>query len=168
VMRVSAGMGGTSSSSATITRTALRCCSPGMAEALPRISKLADNLNVTATSADTALKRIDKLIVDAEGPIKTDLEKLKEALEQMKDTLGSADRFLTHTDKSLDARMAELGAVLENLKVATTYAKAAARTLGEHPHRLIFGTKPNELPSEEEILRTKKSIPLKPKPTPRR
>lgn len=150
------------------TGDAVQTLKDGMAEALPRISKLADDLSTTATSADTALKRIDKLIVDAEGPIKTDLEKLKEALEQLKDTLGSADRFLTHTDKSIDARMAELGAVMENLKVATTYAKAAMRTLGEHPHRLIFGTKPNELPSEEEILRTKKSIPLKPKTAPRR
>ncbi len=150
------------------TGDAVQTLKDGMAEALPRISKLADDLSTTATSADTALKRVDKLIVDAEGPIKADLEKLKEALDQLKDTLGSADRFLTHTDKSIDARMAELGAVLENLKVATTYAKAAMRTLGEHPHRLIFGTKPNELPSEAEILRTKKSIPLKPKPTPRR
>lgn len=140
----------------------------GMGEALPRISKLADSLNVTATSADTALKRIDKLIVEAEGPIKTDLEKLKDALEQMKDTLGSADRFLTHTDKSIDARMAELSVVLDNLKVATTYAKAAMRTLGEHPHRLIFGTKPNELPSEAEILKTKKPIQVKPRATPAR
>ena len=140
----------------------------GMSEALPRISKLAESLNTTASSADTALKRIDKLIADSEGPIKTDLEKMKIALEQLKDTLGSADRFLTHTDKSIDARMAELGAVMENLKVASTYAKAAMRTLGEHPHRLIFGTKPNALPSEEEILRTKKSIPLKPKAAPAR
>jgi ABC-type transporter Mla subunit MlaD len=140
----------------------------GMGEALPRISKLADTLNTTASSADTALKRIDKLIVEAEGPIKTDLEKLKESLEQLKDTLGTADRFLTHTDKSIDARMAELGAVLENLKVATTYAKAAMRTLGEHPHRLIFGTKANELPSESEILKTNKPIPLKPRAPPAR
>jgi ABC-type transporter Mla subunit MlaD len=140
----------------------------GLAEALPRISTLAETLNTTASSADSALKRIDKLIAESEGPIKTDLEKLKDALEQLKDTLGSADRFLTHTDKSLDARMAELGAVLENLKVATTYAKAAMRTLGEHPHRLIFGTKPNQLPSEEEILRTKKTIPLPPRSTTRR
>lgn len=150
------------------TGDAVQTLKDGMAEALPRISKLADNLSTTATSADTALKRIDKLVVEAEGPIKTDLEKMKEALEQLKDTLGSADRFLTHTDKSLDARMAELAAVLENLKVATTYAKAAMRTLGEHPHRLIFGTRRNELPSEEEILRARKSIPLKPTPTPRR
>ena len=140
----------------------------GMAEALPRISKLADTLTGTAASADTALKRIDTLIVESDGPIKADLEKLKVALEQLKDTMATADRFLAHTDKSIDARMAELGAVLENLKVATTYAKAAARTLGEHPHRLIFGTKANELPSEEEILRTNKAIPLKPKATPRR
>lgn len=135
----------------------------GMAEALPRISKLADSLTLTAASADTALKRIDQLIAEAEGPFKTDLEKLKDALEQMKDTLGSADRFLTHTDKSIDARMAELSVVLDNLKVASTYAKSAMRTLGEHPHRLIFGTKAHPLPSEAEILQTKKPIPVKPR-----
>ena len=140
----------------------------GMGEALPRISRLAESLNGTATSADTALKRIDKLLGDVEGPVKTDLAKLRDALEQMKDTLGSADRFLTHTDKSLDARMAEMSVVLDNLKVATTYAKAAMRTLGEHPHRLIFGAKANELPSEREILQRKKPVPVKPRGTPPR
>ncbi len=134
----------------------------GIGDALPLISQLADSLKVTAESADGALKRIDGLIAESQGGIKSDLEKLKVALDQLKDTLASADRFLTHTDKSVDARMAELSVVLENLKVATTYAKAAFKTLGERPNRLIFGGKLNELPSEREILKTKKPVPLKP------
>ena len=61
----------------------------GMAEALPRISKLADTLTSTASSADTALKRIDKLIEESDGPIKTDLEKLKVALEGVRKSFPS-------------------------------------------------------------------------------
>jgi hypothetical protein len=81
-------------------------------------------------------------------------------------TLGSANQLLSRTDKNLDGRMQELSVVLQNLKVATTHAKALTQQLGERPNRLIFTGKPQKLPTEEEIIRSSKPVPgLKPVPT---
>jgi hypothetical protein len=79
----------------------------------------------------------------------------------VKETLKSADGLVGNTDKQIQTRMQELGVILQNLKVATTYAKAAFETLGKQPHRLIFGGKANELPTESEILKTNKPVPIK-------
>ncbi len=131
----------------------------GVNEIVPRTTALLENLKATSTSADTALKRVDKLVDNVQGPIKTDLEELKEALVKMQQALGSANQLIGRTDKNLDNRMQELGIVLQNLKVATTYAKALTQALGERPNRLIFSGKPQKLYGEDEIVRSPKPLP---------
>ena len=131
----------------------------GMGDALPRISKLADGLKATSDSASLALKHIDNLINEVDEPLKTDLKEIKGALVQLDQTLGVADRFLTHTDKNMAGRFQELGVVLQNLKVVSTHAKALTQALAEKPNRLIFSGKPVKLTSEEEILRSEKPLP---------
>ena len=121
----------------------------------PRANNLLEGLKQTSDSADVAIKRIDQMV---EGPVKSDLEEVKITLVQLRQTLASANQMLGRTDKNLDARMQELGVVLQNLKVATTYAKTLTQTLGESPHRLIFGGKPKKLTPEEEILRSQKPV----------
>jgi ABC-type transporter Mla subunit MlaD len=128
-------------------------------EVLPKVSKLADSLQVTSTSADQALKRIDKTVEGLDAPIKKDLEELRISLVKMQQTMASANQLLTNTDKSLAGRMQELSVVLQNLKVASTHAKVLTETLGANPHRLIFGGKPRKLTSEAEILRSSRPVP---------
>lgn len=57
--------------------------------------------------------------------------------------------------------MQELAVVLQNLKVVTTQAKGITKTLGEKPSRIIWGSKRNDLPSEETILKNKKPVPVR-------
>jgi phospholipid/cholesterol/gamma-HCH transport system substrate-binding protein len=128
-------------------------------ETLPRVTKLTDGLKTTSETADAALKRVDKLLSEVEGPVKADLEQLKATLTQVKQTLATADGMLGRTDKSLTIRMQELGVVLQNLKVVSTHAKALTQTLGEKPSRLIFGGKPQRLTPEADILRSDKVLP---------
>ena len=126
----------------------------GIGEALPRFSKLADG-------ATQAVARVEKLVNDVDDPVKADLKKLQEALAQMQQTLGTADKMLTRTDRNLDGRMQELSVVLQNLKVATTNAKSLTKTLAEKPNRLLFSSKPEPLPTEAEILRSNKPVPVR-------
>jgi len=125
----------------------------------PRANKLLDGLKSTSDSADVAVKRLDKMIADADGPLKGDLEELKTSMVKIQGTLNSANLLLTHTDKSLDARLQELAVVFQNLKVVSTHAKAVTQALGEKPSRLIFSGKPQKLTSEEEILHSNKPVP---------
>ncbi len=125
----------------------------------PRANKLLDGLKTASDSADTAIQNVNKLVDGPHSPVKTDLDELKEALVKMQSTLGAANQLLSRTDKNLDGRMQELSVVMQNLKVATTHAKALTQQLGERPNRLIFTGKPTKLPSEEEILRSAKPVP---------
>lgn len=131
----------------------------GIDEVMPKVGKVTDAAETAAASADALLKRADKLITDNEGTIKADLLAVKEALTNLQTVLKSTDGFVTGTDRQLAARMRELSVVLQNLKVVSTHAKALAKTVGERPHRLIFGGKPLTLSSEEEILRSEKPVP---------
>jgi ABC-type transporter Mla subunit MlaD len=133
----------------------------GIADSLPRVSKLADSLKVTSESATGAVERIDKLIADVDPSIKEDLHKLSKALDDLSGTLDSAGRLMTNTDKQLAGRMQELAVVLQNLKVASTHAKALTKAIGEKPNRLIFSGKPQPLPSEQEILRSTKPVQIR-------
>lgn len=131
----------------------------GIGDALPKVSKLIDGLKTTSESADVALKRLDKLIDEADEPIKDDLMQIKKLLVQVEQTAGSADQLITRTDRNLGARMQELSVVLENLKVATTHAKALTQSLAEKPNRIIFSGKAKTLTPEDEIIKSKKPLP---------
>jgi ABC-type transporter Mla subunit MlaD len=125
----------------------------------PRANKLLDGLKITSDSADVAIRNVNKLVDGPNSPLNQDLEELKNALVKMQQALSSANMLIGRTDRNLDGRMQELSVVLQNLKVATTHAKVLTQTLGENPHRLIFGGKPKKLTGEQEILRSSKPVP---------
>jgi len=133
----------------------------GLADALPRISKLADGLQLTAGAATQAVGKIDKVVTDADPMIQTDLKKLGSALDDLQKTLDSAGKLVKGTDQQINGRMQELSVVLQNLKVVSTHAKVLAKTLAEKPNRLIFSGKPSELPSEQDIIRSTKPVPTR-------
>ena len=71
------------------------------------------------------------------------------------------DGILKKNDKNLDQTLGDLRVLTQNLKVVSTYAKSITATLGQKPWRLVWGTTPNELPTEEQILEAKDPIPVK-------
>ena len=78
--------------------------------------------------------------------------------------LGDGDQLLANVGSEenrqrLSDLLANLRVVSDNLKVVSTNAKAFTATLGQRPWRLLFGGKPNDLPSEQEILSADKPIP---------
>jgi ABC-type transporter Mla subunit MlaD len=143
------------------TGNAVETLDTGLADALPRISKLADGLKITADSATATLERIDKVVTDADPLIKEDLRKFSDAVDELNKTLDSVGALVKGANTQISGRMQELSVVLQNLKVVSTHAKTLSKTLAESPHRLIFGGKPAKLPSEQEILRSSKPVPTR-------
>lgn len=125
----------------------------------PRANTLLEGLKVTSDSADLAVKRLDKLLADVDGPVKGDLEELRASLVKIQSTLNTANLLFGHTDKNLESRLQELAVILQNLKVVSTHAKAVTQALGEKPNRLIFSGKPQKLTGEDEIIRSNKPLP---------
>ncbi|MEO7318787.1 MAG: MlaD family protein [Chthoniobacteraceae bacterium] len=133
----------------------------GVNDILPKVGEVATSLKQATASADSLLLHADKMIANIEGPLKTDLVELRATLASTQDTMKSATSLLNRTDKNLDARMSELGVVLQNLKIVSTHAKAFAQAIGEKPNRVIFSGKPQSLPSEQTILRSTRPVPAR-------
>ena len=131
----------------------------GVNDVLPKVGEVVISLKKTASSADSLLQHADKMIAEVEGPLKTDLVELRTTLARTQDMMKSANSLLNRTDKNLDARMAELGIVLQNLKVVSTHAKAFTQAIGEKPNRVIFSGKPSPLTPEAVILRSSRPVP---------
>jgi hypothetical protein len=75
--------------------------------------------------------------------------------------LGTADRFISATDKQLQEDLKQLHVTLLNLKVVSTYAKQLVGTLAEKPNRIIFSGRPATLTPESEILKSSKPMPAR-------
>jgi ABC-type transporter Mla subunit MlaD len=131
-------------------------------------NKLLDNLNVTVTDLKGNLGQFMPKLSPLVDTAKTDLDELQKAVagldgveKNANTVLGTADKFVSTTDKQLQDQMRELHIILLNLKVITTHAKAITEALGEKPNRLIFSGKANKLTPEAEIIKSNKPLPAK-------
>lgn len=86
-------------------------------------------------------------------------------LETAEELAGKADsmvisinEILEGNEGNLNKTLTDLNVVMQNLKVVSTYSKALTATLGRKPWRVIWGTDPNDLPSEETILNSNEPI----------
>ena len=127
-------------------------------DVVPRLDSVIDSANSLINSV--------KPIVGENSSLRATLDEAKVAvgkLQKIEDdldgVLGKAGGLVTNVNGSLDGRMKELAVVLENLKVATTYLKSFSKQLAEKPNRVIFTTKTEKQPAEEEILKNPKPVP---------
>jgi ABC-type transporter Mla subunit MlaD len=112
-------------------------------------NKLIDNLNGTVTL---------KVDVDNLQNVITNLDGVAKGADKV---FGTANSFISSTDKQLQEQLKQLHVTLLNLKVVTTYAKALVESLAEKPNRVIFSGKPAKLTPESEILKSSKALPAK-------
>ncbi len=72
--------------------------------------------------------------------------------------IDSLSQILDGNEEDLNQTSQDLFVVMQNLKVVSTYSKALTATLGRKPWRAVWGTTPNKLPTEDEILNSKQAI----------
>jgi len=135
--------------------------------------------NIVATNAAVAVEHLDGIFVQINGDIAALIPRLEALLDQGKTTLAGASQtaqkangLIDHADQTILTNQAnltqlitELRVTAQNLKVATTYAKALTATLGNKPSRLIWGSAETKLPTEQEILESTQPVPIKAAPT---
>ena len=109
----------------------------------PKLGPLADSMKLDADNLQNVITNLDKLSKGADS------------------VLGTADHFISGTDKQLQEQLRQLHVTLLNLKVVTTYAKALLETLAQKPNRIIFSGKPATLTPESEILKSSKPMPAR-------
>ena len=114
-----------------------------LGEFLPKLGPLADSLKVDVDNLQNVIKN---------------LESVSKGADQL---FGTANTFISTTDKSLQQQMNELHVILLNLKVMTTHAKALVDSLAEKPNRVIFSGKAPILTPDEDIIKSNKPLPGK-------
>jgi ABC-type transporter Mla subunit MlaD len=131
-------------------------------------NKLLDNLNATVTGLKGDLDQFTPKLGPLADSLKIDVDNLQNVITNLEGVakgadklFGTADTFISATDKQLREQLKQLHVVLLNLKVVTTHAKALVETLAEKPNRLIFSGKPATLTPESEILKSLKPLPAK-------
>jgi phospholipid/cholesterol/gamma-HCH transport system substrate-binding protein len=107
-----------------------------VAEIKTKNPDLAIKVNTLLTNAESLSQNADELIA------------------QLKDVVDK-------NDGKIDQTLSDLHVVLQNLKVVSTYAKALTGTLGQKPWRVIWGGETPALPTEQEILKSDKPLPVK-------
>lgn len=113
------------------------------------------------TSINDVLQEVQK---DGKGlPSKVNalLTKADSLAENADALVVKMDVILKDNNQDIQQTLADLRVVTQNLKVVSTYAKTITATLGEKPWRIVWGTTPNKLPTEEQILQSKEPIPVK-------
>lgn len=101
-----------------------------------------------------------QLIAETKAPITRTIGQLEKTTGTL-DTLATrANALVVHNEKNLNASLADAKVMMENFKVTSTYTKILARNLTLRPSQLVWGGKPPSLPSEREILRSARPIPL--------
>ena len=145
---------------------------------MPQVATLLAQANNVATNAAIAVEHLDDIFVKVNGDITALIPKLEVLLDQGKTTLASANQtaqkaggLVDHADQTILTNQAnltqlitELRVTAQNLKVATTYAKALTATLANKPSRLIWGFGETKLPTEQEILESTQPVPGKAAP----
>ena len=131
-------------------------------------NKLLDNLNATVTGLKGDLEQFTPKLGPLADSLKIDVDNLQNVITNLEGVakgadklFGTADTFISATDKQLREQLKQLHVVLLNLKVVTTHAKALVESLAEKPNRLIFSGKPATLTPESEILKSLKPLPAK-------
>jgi len=129
-------------------------------------NKLLNDLSVTVTGLKKDLDQFTPKLGPLADSLKLDVDNLQnvitnlDGVEKGADNLfGTANTFISTTDKQLQEQLKQLHVTLLNLKVVTTYAKALVETLAEKPNRVIFSGKPAKLTPEAEILKSSKPVP---------
>jgi ABC-type transporter Mla subunit MlaD len=134
-------------------------------DVVPRLDTVLDSAKKAVTDGDALLNNANTLVGD-KGSLRLTLDQMHQAViklqtveDNLNDVLKKAGGLVANLGPSIDGRMKELSVVLENLKVATTYLKSFTKQLGEKPNRVIFTTKTEKQPPEQDILNSQKPVP---------
>jgi len=84
---------------------------------------------------------------------------LDEVMASGKELLDGVNTLLTKNDSAINKAILDLRNVLENMKVIATYGKTFVGTVARKPWRLVWGGPVPRLPTEEQILKSDKTIP---------
>jgi phospholipid/cholesterol/gamma-HCH transport system substrate-binding protein len=127
-------------------------------EDIVELTELGPDLRMMITEIHPTLLRLDAISSAIETSLPSllqDIDSLVENGNQMFSVVNNPE-----AKQDLQKMLSNMRVVSENLKIVSTYTKGFSKTVGEKPWRVVWGGTPNKLPSEEEILKSNKALPV--------
>lgn len=127
-------------------------------EDIVELTELGPDFKLMIQEIQPTLQRLDVISSALESSLPSllqDIDSLVENGNEMFDIVNTPE-----AKKELQKMILNLKVISDNLKVVSTHAKGFTQTVGEKPWRVIWGGTPNKLPTEEEILKSNKALPI--------
>ncbi len=121
---------------------------------------VAAEARVLVTDARAAAADVREILADNKTLVGDTLAKANAAAGRLDDFATSANRLVRENERPFGKTLADFRITAENLKVTSTYAKFLLNEIAARPSRLIWGGRPPQLPTEQEILRSSKPLPV--------
>lgn len=141
---------------------------------ISKMDRIAEDTQGLLTELKPVVKDANHMVGDAKltmsearSLLSDNKDRLQQAILQINRAAGSMDSLakkgeslLQNNSRNLSDTLSGLRVSAENLKVTSTYSRILLRDLCERPTRLLWGRgSPPELPSQEEILQSRKPVP---------
>lgn len=131
---------------------------PAMADAKPIISDAKALIGETrgvVSDAKGLVGDANGLITDNREPLRKAIASLDATAERIQKLADQAGALLNRNDKNITATVSDLKVAAENLKITSVYSKMFLHSLTQRPQQLLWGGRPLNLPSQEEILNSR-------------
>jgi phospholipid/cholesterol/gamma-HCH transport system substrate-binding protein len=103
---------------------------------------LITNANRSLGRVENTIDRVERIVAEKEGTIKTAIDDFKKAMNNANIFLEEGSSLLSGTDDSLSHLMHHLLAMAQNLEKASENLNQMAELLADQPSQLIFGAPP--------------------------
>lgn len=124
------------------------------------------DINDLTNSGQELITKLMPVVENLQGITVSLNQSLPTLTENLNDVMTETNSLLKITTtpenkERITRLLANLRVITDNLKVVTTNAKALTSTLAQKPWRLIWGGPTNPIPSEEEVMKSDKPVPIK-------
>lgn len=114
----------------------------------------------TLTDARAAATDLRSLLSSNKDGIGRAVTRIDSAASSLATFAQKGETMLRENESNLNSSLVNMRITSENLKVTSTFSKFLLQNLAERPNRLIWGSRPQELPTEKEILKSRQALPL--------
>ncbi len=115
----------------------------------------------TLSDARAAATDLRSLLASNKDGIGRAVTRIDSAAGSLASLAKKGETMIRDNESNLNRSIVNMRITSENLKVTSTYSKFLLKNIAERPNRLIWGSRPQPLPTEQEILNSREGIPLR-------
>lgn len=116
---------------------------------------------LTLTDARVAAADIRSLLAENKDRIGRAVGRIDSAAGSIDSLAKQGEAIVRENASPITRSLASIQISTENLLVTSTYSKFLLKNLAERPSQILWGSRPQSLPSEQEILESRRPIPLR-------